>query len=55
MLDAQRRMTPDAYRLISLGIGLDGISVPDPTAFELRTQLSVVADAERSLTPVAAA
>ncbi|SOD74545.1 hypothetical protein SAMN05892883_3731 [Jatrophihabitans sp. GAS493] len=28
MLDNQRRLYPDAYRLITLGIGLDGISLP---------------------------
>lgn len=55
MLDAQRRMNPDAYRLISLGIGLDGISVPEPSAFELRTRLSAVADVEPGRVPVVAA
>ena len=28
LVDGQRKANPDAYRLISLGIGLDGISVP---------------------------
>ena len=32
-LVAQRRRNPDAYRLLSLGIGLDGINVPDDSAF----------------------
>ena len=31
--DAQRRLNPDAYRLMTLGIGLDGISVPELAAF----------------------
>ncbi len=38
MLDAQRRQNPDAYRLMSLGIGLDGIAIPEPAAFELRAR-----------------
>ena len=36
MLDAQRRDLPDAYRLVTLGIGLDGIVVPDREAFRRR-------------------
>ena len=32
-LAAQRRRNPDAYRLLSLGIGLDGVNVPDECAF----------------------
>lgn len=36
MLDNQRREFPDAYRLVTLGIGLDGVSVPAPEAFRLR-------------------
>jgi hypothetical protein len=55
MLDAQRRMNPDAYRLISMGIGLDGISVPEPSAFELRTRLTAVADVVPNREPVVAA
>ena len=39
MLDAQRRRNPDAYRLMSLGIGLDGIAVPEESAFRLRPRL----------------
>ncbi len=42
MIDAQRRMNPDAYRLMTLGIGLDGISVPEASAFELRASLMPV-------------
>lgn len=55
MLDAQRRLNPDAYRLISQGVGLDGISVPEPSAFELRTRLTSVAETPTSRVPVAAA
>ncbi len=36
MVDTQRRLNPDAHRLICLGVGLDGISVPGPDAFRLR-------------------
>ena len=34
-LDQQRRLAPEAHRLVTLGIGLDGISVPEPDAFRL--------------------
>jgi hypothetical protein len=36
MMDGQRRMNPDAFRLVSQGIGLDGISVPPLSDFVLR-------------------
>jgi hypothetical protein len=36
MLDAQRRDLPDAYRLVTLGVGLDGIVVPDRAQFRRR-------------------
>jgi hypothetical protein len=42
LADAQRRINPDAYRLVTLGIGLDGISVPEDAAFELRSRLTSV-------------
>jgi len=32
----QRRNNPDAYRLVTLGVGLDGVRVPGPEAFRLR-------------------
>jgi hypothetical protein len=32
-LDRQRRLAPEAHRLVTLGIGLDGVSVPEPDAF----------------------
>lgn len=35
VLDGQRRRNPDAYRLMVLGVGLDGISVPEDSAFVL--------------------
>jgi hypothetical protein len=30
MLDQQRRRSPEAHRLIALGVGLDGVAVPPP-------------------------
>ena len=42
MIDAQRRMNPDAYRLMTLGVGLDGIVIPDESAFVLRPNLMPV-------------
>ena len=35
MLDIQRRRNPEAYRLLSLGVGLDGVSVPDDASFSV--------------------
>ena len=35
MADRQREINPDAHRLINLGIGLDGITLPDPAQFVL--------------------
>ncbi len=35
MADRQRLTNPDAFRLINLGVGLDGIHIPAPAAFDL--------------------
>lgn len=35
MRDNQRRRFPDAYRLVTLGVGLDGVSVPPADHFRL--------------------
>lgn len=35
VLDAQRRANPDAYRLMALGVGLDGIRIPEDASFLL--------------------
>ena len=35
VLDHQRREFPDAYRLVTLGIGLEGIALPEPDAFHI--------------------
>ena len=47
MMDEQRRCMPDSYRLVSLGIGLDGIAVPPLSAFRIEpaTRLVDVRDA----------
>ena len=52
--DAQRRTQPDLYRLVTLGIGIDGVSVPDDAAF-LRKPAEQPAPARPALVPVAAA
>lgn len=38
----QRRKAPDSYRLVTLGVGLDGVRVPPPDAFKLRRPATVV-------------
>ncbi len=35
MVDQQRLINPDAHRLITLGVGMDGVAVPDPGQFVL--------------------
>lgn len=35
MVDNQRRTNPDAYRLVTLGVGMDGIAFPSPAQFVL--------------------
>jgi hypothetical protein len=55
MLDGQRRSNPDAYRLMTLGIGLDGVSVPGASGFLRRVRAIAPAMAvleERELLPV---
>jgi hypothetical protein len=42
VVDNQRRRTPDAYRMITLGIGLDGVRVPAPHEFLLKPRDRVV-------------
>lgn len=50
MADMQRRLNPDAHRLIGQGIGLDGVSVPEPESFRLgERRLTAVAHARSSL------
>jgi hypothetical protein len=46
MLENQRLRFPDAYRLVTLGIGLDGVSVPARKSFVLdRSRLGLGAAA----------
>lgn len=50
IIDAQRRTNPEAYRLMTLGIGLDGIVVPDQSEFMLKPRPALVgAQASASL------
>ncbi|GAB3598254.1 hypothetical protein GCM10027446_28030 [Angustibacter peucedani] len=42
MVDAQRRDLPDAYRLVTLGIGLDGVSIPPEEQFRLQPRRRVL-------------
>jgi hypothetical protein len=35
MIDTARRTNPEAYRLLVLGVGLDGVTVPEQEAFRL--------------------
>lgn len=56
-IGGQRRSSPDAYRLITLGIGLDGVHVPGNDAFRLRPRViqlpeQVARDRTISLTSV---
>ena len=54
LADAQRRTHPEAYRLITQGIGLDGIAVPDDASFELRPHLVPVPSEGKSRSVAAA-
>jgi hypothetical protein len=51
VMDAQRRINPDAYRLMTLGIGLDGIALPDSSEYLLKPRhaplVPVAADSRR--------
>lgn len=51
MLDGQRRLNPDAYRLIAEGIGLDGVDVPEPDHFRLRRRVGRAAAGEVLVEP----
>lgn len=53
-LDNQRRINPDAHRLVTLGIGLDGVSVPEPDAFLWTPRVPALSVPSRELasTPV---
>lgn len=51
VLAVQRTTFPDAHRLIALGVGLDGIAVPEPAAFRLRTRQPATAGAPWEVGP----
>ncbi len=40
MMDEQRRRMPDSYRLLALGVGLDGITLPPMEAFRFRPRVA---------------
>jgi len=44
-VDHQRRQHPDAHRLVTLGVGLDGVSSPGPAAFRWTPRPLAVASA----------
>ncbi len=52
MLDNQRREFPDAYRMVTLGVGLDGVVVPPREAFRLRSRRPVLDVAALEPAPV---
>jgi hypothetical protein len=52
MVDNQRRLNPDAYRLMTLGVGLSGISVPPLSEWRVRTP-SLVRYLDRGLSRTA--
>jgi hypothetical protein len=57
MLENQRLRFPDAYRLVTLGIGLDGVSVPARKSFLLdrsRLRLGAAAAPVRRVIDLAA-
>ena len=47
MVENQRKNYPEAYRLVTLGIGLDGVAVPAPDEFKVRER--VVQHPDRTL------
>ena len=47
MMDVQRVRNPEAHRLIGLGTGLDGISIPGPDGFVMRARQTVAASTHR--------
>jgi N-acyl-L-homoserine lactone synthetase len=49
LLENQRRQFPDSYRLVTLGIGLDGVAVPSLDAFRLRSAAPQLSTARSAL------
>jgi hypothetical protein len=59
MMDHQRRINPDAFRLVSQGVGLDGIDVPSLDRFRLTrnrepAQIEAGVEVEAVMAPVRA-
>ena len=48
LLENQRRHFPEAYRLVTLGVGLDGVAVPGPEAFRFTSGPGGVDDRDLS-------
>ena len=42
VVDHQRRRMPDAYRMITLGVGLSGVALPSPEEWRLKPREHVV-------------
>ena len=53
MADLQRRVNPEAHRLIGQGAGLDGVTVPGPADFLLAGQAALLPGVNSSLAPTA--
>jgi hypothetical protein len=51
VVDNQRRATPDAYRLITMGQGLAGVRVPGPQEFRMRPRGRVIDLPDRQAQP----
>jgi hypothetical protein len=51
VLAVQRTRFPDAHRLITLGVGLDGIAIPQPRAFGLRARQPATVGAPWAASP----
>ncbi|WP_407341647.1 hypothetical protein [Pengzhenrongella phosphoraccumulans] len=49
LLENQRRQFPDSYRLVTLGIGLDGVAVPSLDAFRLQSAAPQLSTARSAL------
>lgn len=55
MLAAQRRRNPEAYRLLTLGVGLDGVAIPAEQHFDLLERALTLSTPPVAAEPVSAA
>ncbi|RYV52952.1 hypothetical protein [Pengzhenrongella frigida] len=53
MVENQRRQFPDSYRLVTLGIGLDGVAVPSLAGFRLGSRGSAAPVGQPVASPLA--